>query len=108
LNFFLLEKLNQKTGQFLFCRKFPSESSYLNNQNSYYRLFIGEIFVRLLAAWGIIENWRHKYLQRRPHSFPGYKPQVPESLKHKKYYDSYGEWLGAGHPALRLKIWIGI
>jgi transposase InsO family protein len=57
-------------------------------ENGYVESFIGklrdevlngEIFDTLLEARVVIEEWRHKYNQRRPHSSLAYRPPAPET-----------------------------
>jgi transposase InsO family protein len=43
-------------------------------------LLNGEIFNTLKEAQMLIEQWRKEYNTVRPHSSPGYKPPVPETI----------------------------
>jgi hypothetical protein len=78
---FPLKKLIRKTGQFLFYGTFPAQPSWQNIPNSYPLLLNGEILAALLEAGGVSEDRRWKYPQRRPHSFLGHKPPLPETFK---------------------------
>ena len=62
----------------------PWENGYVESFNARLRdeLLNGEIFYSLREAQIIIEEWRHHYNTKRPHSSLGYKPPAPESIIH--------------------------
>lgn len=62
----------------------PWENGYVESFNARLRdeLLNGEIFYSLKEAQIIIEEWRHHYNTKRPHSSLGYKPPAPESIIH--------------------------
>jgi transposase InsO family protein len=43
-------------------------------------LLNGEIFYSLKEAQIVIEQWRHHYNTKRPHSSLGYRPPAPEAI----------------------------
>ena len=45
-------------------------------------LLNGEIFYSIKEAQIIIEEWRHDYKTKRPHSSLGYKPPAPKGIIH--------------------------
>jgi len=59
----------------------PWENGYNESFNGKLRdeLLNGEIFTTLLEAKVLIENWRKKYNQFRPHSSLNYQPPAPET-----------------------------
>jgi transposase InsO family protein len=60
----------------------PWENGYIESFNGKLRdgLLNGEIFMTLLEAKILIENWRRKYNEIRPHSALGYRPPAPEVI----------------------------
>jgi len=62
----------------------PWENGYVESFIGKLRdeLLNGEIFDTLLEAKVVIENWRRKYNQFRPHSSLGYKPPALEAYEH--------------------------
>jgi putative transposase len=62
----------------------PWENGYVESFNARLRdeLLNGEIFYSLKEAQIIIEEWRHHYNTKRPHSSLGYKPPAPENIIH--------------------------
>ncbi len=60
----------------------PWENGYIESFNGKLRdgLLNGEIFMTLLEAKIIIENWRREYNEIRPHSALGYRPPAPEVI----------------------------
>ena len=62
----------------------PWENGYVESFNARLRdeLLNGEIFYSLKEAQIIIEEWRHHYNTKRPHSSLGYRPPAPESIIH--------------------------
>ena len=60
----------------------PWENGYVESFNARLRdeLLNGEVFYSLREAQIIIENWRHHYNTRRPHSALGYRPPAPEAI----------------------------
>ena len=60
----------------------PWENGYIESFNGKMRdeLLNGEIFMTLLEAKILIENWRREYNEIRPHSTLGYKPPAPEVI----------------------------
>lgn len=56
----------------------------------------------------MIEDWRREYPQRRLHSFLGYKPPAPETLKLENLTVVVTPWLGADYSGAKAKTWIGI
>ena len=60
----------------------PWENGYVESFNARLRdeLLNGEIFYSLKEAQIIIEQWRHHYNTKRPHSALGYRPPAPETL----------------------------
>ena len=60
----------------------PWENGYVESCNARFRdeLLNGEIFYSLKEAQIVIEQWRHHYNTRRPHSSLGYKPPAPETI----------------------------
>ena len=61
----------------------PWENGYVESFNGKLRdeLLNGEIFDTLFEARVVIENWRRKFNQFRPHSSLGYRPPAPEVLE---------------------------
>jgi putative transposase len=59
----------------------PWENGYNESFNGKLRdeLLNGEIFYSLKEAQIIIEQWRHHYNTKRPHSSLGYRPPAPET-----------------------------
>jgi transposase InsO family protein len=57
----------------------PWENGYIESFNGKLRdgLLNGEIFMTLLEAKILIENWRNEI---RPHSALGYRPPAPEAI----------------------------
>ena len=60
----------------------PWENGYVESFNARFRdeLLNGEIFYSLKEAQIVIEQWRHHYNTRRPHSSLGYRPPAPETI----------------------------
>ena len=60
----------------------PWENGYCESFNARLRdeLLNGEIFYTLNEARTVIEQWRHHYNTKRPHSALGWKPPAPESV----------------------------
>jgi len=60
----------------------PWENGYIESFNGKLRdeLINGEIFMTLLEAKVVIENWRREYNRIRPHSSLGYRPPAPEAI----------------------------
>ena len=60
----------------------PWENGYNESFNGKLRdeLLNGEIFYTLKEAQVLIERWRRKYNEIRPHSSLGYRPPAPEAL----------------------------
>jgi len=60
----------------------PWENGYIESFNARFRdeLLNGEIFYSLREAQILIEQWRHHYNTKRPHSALGYRPPAPESV----------------------------
>ena len=60
----------------------PWENGYIESFNGKLRdeLLNGEIFMTLLEAQVLIENWRKEYNQFRPHSSLGYRAPAPEAI----------------------------
>jgi putative transposase len=60
----------------------PWENGYCESFNARFRdeLLNGEIFYSLKEARIVIEQWRHHYNTKRPHSALGYRPPAPESI----------------------------
>jgi hypothetical protein len=63
-------------------------SEYIRSDNGYIESFNGklrdellnvEIFDSLFEAKVLIEEWRHEYNTKRPHSSLGYRPPAPET-----------------------------
>jgi putative transposase len=63
----------------------PWENGYNESFNGKLRdeLFNGEIFTTLLEVQVLIERWRKRYNEFRPHSALGYRPPVPEAVTPK-------------------------
>jgi len=61
----------------------PWENGYIESFNGKLRdeLLNGEIFMTLLEAQVLIEQWRREYNEVRPHSSLGYRPPAPEAAK---------------------------
>ena len=61
----------------------PWENGYVESFIGKLRdeLLNGKIFATLLEAQVIIESWRRKYNQFRPHSSLGYRPPAPEAIE---------------------------
>jgi len=61
----------------------PWENGYVESFIGKMRdeLLNGEIFDTLLEARVVIEDWRRKYNQHRPHSSLGYRPPAPETRR---------------------------
>ena len=61
----------------------PWENGYNESLNGKLRdeLLNGEIFTTLLEAQVLIEDWRKKYNQFRPHSSLGYRPPAAETAR---------------------------
>jgi len=59
----------------------PWENGYIESFNGKLRdeLLNREIFMTLIEAKVLIEQWRQEYNQVRPHSSLGYKPPAPEA-----------------------------
>ncbi|MBL79286.1 MAG: hypothetical protein CMH70_04580 [Nitrosomonadaceae bacterium] len=57
----------------------------LNNLKNYNddEVLNGEIFITLLEAKVLIEQWRKEYNHFMPHSSLNYQPPVPETIKPK-------------------------
>ena len=57
----------------------PWENGYCESFNGKLRdeLLNGEIFYSLKEARIVIEQWRHRYNHKRPHSSLGYRPPAP-------------------------------
>lgn len=64
----------------------PWENGYIESFNGKLRdeLLKREIFYSLKEAQVLIEQWRHHYNTKRPHSSLGYKPPAPETFTAKK------------------------
>ena len=60
----------------------PRENGYIESFNARFRdeLLNGEIFYSLKEAQIVIEQWRHHYNTKRPHSALGYRPPAPETI----------------------------
>ena len=60
----------------------PWENGYIESFNGKLRdeFLNGEIFMTLLEAKVLIENWRREYNRIRPHSSLGYRPPAPEAI----------------------------
>jgi len=60
----------------------PWENGYIESFNGKLRdeLLDREIFTTLKEAKILIEQWRKKYNQVRPHSSLGYRPPAPEGI----------------------------
>ncbi len=60
----------------------PWENGYVESFNARFRdeLLNGEIFYSLKEAQIVIEQWRHHYNTKRPHSSLGYRPPAPEAI----------------------------
>jgi transposase InsO family protein len=60
----------------------PWENGYIESFNGKLRdeLLNGEIFMTMLEAQVLTENWRREYNHVRPHSSLGYRPPVPEAI----------------------------
>lgn len=60
----------------------PWENGYCESFNARLRdeLLNGEIFHTMSEAEIIIEQWRHHFNTRRPHSSLGYRPPAPEAI----------------------------
>jgi len=60
----------------------PWENGYIESFNARFRdeLLNGEIFYSLKEAQIVIEQWRHHYNTKRPHSALGYRPPAPETI----------------------------
>jgi transposase InsO family protein len=65
----------------------PWENGYVESFNGKLRdeLLNGEVFDTLLEARVVIENWRRKFNQFRPHSSLGYRPPAPEVLEPRTF-----------------------
>ncbi len=61
----------------------PWENGYIESFNGKLRdeLINREIFMNLVAAQILIEQWRKEYNQVRPHSSLGYRSPAPEAIK---------------------------
>jgi putative transposase len=61
----------------------PWENGYIESFNGKLRdeFLNGEIFMTLLEAKVLLENWRREYNRIRPHSSLGYRPPAPEAIK---------------------------
>jgi transposase InsO family protein len=59
----------------------PRENGYIESFNGKLRdeLLNGEIFMTLLEAQVLTEQWRKEYNEVRPHSSLGYRPPAPET-----------------------------
>jgi putative transposase len=59
----------------------PWENGYIESFNGKLRdeLLNGEIFITLLEAQVLIEQWRREYNEVRPHSSLGYRPPAPQT-----------------------------
>ena len=68
----------------------PWENEYNELFNGKLRdeLLNGEIFITLLEASFLIENWRKEYNQFRPHSSLNYQPPAPETIKQNVKIDT--------------------
>ena len=75
----------------------PWENGYIESFNGKLKdeLLNGEIFMTLLEAQVLIENWRKDYNQIRPHSALGYRPPAPEAIM--PAYDSTSLTLSVVH-----------
>ena len=60
----------------------PWENGYIESFNGKLRdeMLNREIFMTLLEAKILIEEWRREYNQVRPHSSLGYRPSAPEAV----------------------------
>lgn len=60
----------------------PWENGYIESFNGKLRdeQLNGEIFTTLTEARALIEQWRKRYNQVRPHSSLGYRPPAPEAI----------------------------
>ena len=60
----------------------PWENGYIESFNGKLRdeFLNGEIFMTLLEAKVLLENWRREYNRIRPHSALGYRPPAPEAI----------------------------
>ena len=60
----------------------PWENGYIESFNGKLRdeLLNGEIFMTLIEARVLIEQWRNQYNRVRPHSSLGYRPPAPEAV----------------------------
>jgi len=61
----------------------PWENGYIESFNGKLRdeFLNGEIFMTLLEAKVLLENWRREYNRIRPHSSLGYRPPAPEAIE---------------------------
>ena len=59
------------------------ENGYIESFNGKLRdeLLNGETFMTLLEAKVLIEQWRRRYNEIRPHSSLGYRPPAPEAMR---------------------------
>ena len=64
----------------------PTQNAFVESFNGKFRdeCLNGEIFYSLKEAQVVIEQWRHHYNTRRPHSALGYRPPAPVTLKPKR------------------------
>lgn len=60
----------------------PWENGYIESFNGKFRdeLLNGEIFTTLQEAKVLVEQWRHHYNTKRPHSSLGHRPPAPETI----------------------------
>jgi len=60
----------------------PWENGYIESFNGKLRdeVFNREVFDTLLEAKVLVERWRRKYNNIRPHSSLGYRPPAPEAI----------------------------
>ncbi len=60
----------------------PWENGYIESFNGKLRdeFLNGEIFMTLVEAKVLLENWRRDYNRIRPHSSLGYRPPAPEAI----------------------------
>ncbi len=66
------------------CRtQFREENGYLESFNGKLReeLLNGEIFDTLLEAQVLVERWRNRYNEVRPHSAREYRPPAPATIQ---------------------------
>lgn len=66
----------------------PWENGYIESFNGKFRdeLLNGELFYTLREAQVVIERWRRRYNQVRPHSALGYRPPAPQTIELRSEY----------------------